>query len=53
MKRIGDNTCQLKLSPSMEIYSIVNIENLMLFKPSMLDDEPSEMLPSIKDLVID
>ena len=37
----------------MEIYSIVNVENLMLFKLSMLDDEPSEMLPSIKDLVID
>lgn len=37
----------------MEIYSVVNVENLKPFKPSMLDDEPSKTLPHVEDLVTD
>lgn len=35
----------------MEMYSIMNVENLKSFKPLMLDDEMNETLSSIEDLV--
>ncbi|KAM1260336.1 hypothetical protein ACFX1X_026163 [Malus domestica] len=36
----------------MVMYSIINAENLKLFEPSMLDDDPDEdtRLPSVDDL---
>ncbi|KAA8521665.1 hypothetical protein F0562_012345 [Nyssa sinensis] len=37
----------------MEMYSVVNVEKLNLFEPSMLDGEPQETLPSIDDLVVE
>lgn len=44
LKQIGDNACQLELPPDMKIYSVVNVENLKLFEPSVLDNEPSNLL---------
>lgn len=52
-KWIGDYAYQLNLLPYIEIYSIVNIENLKSFEPSMLDNEPSKVLPFVKDLMTD
>jgi hypothetical protein len=34
----------------MHIYSVVNVENLKLYDPSMLDQEEEQVLPSIEDL---
>lgn len=36
----------------MHMYSVINVENLKLFEPSLLDDDPNEdtCLPSIDDL---
>ncbi|GKE47378.1 hypothetical protein Tco_1478636 [Tanacetum coccineum] len=35
----------------MELYLAVNVDKLKLFKPSMLNDELGESLPSVNDLV--
>jgi hypothetical protein len=37
----------------MCIYSAVNVENLKLYDPSMLDREEEHVLPSIEDLAPD
>ena len=37
----------------MRIYSVVNVENLKLYEPSMLDQEEEHVLHSIKDLALD
>lgn len=34
----------------MCIYSIVNVENLKLYEPSMLDQEEEQVLPFVEDL---
>jgi hypothetical protein len=34
----------------MHIYSIVNVEKIKLYDPSMLDQEEEQVLPSIEDL---
>jgi hypothetical protein len=34
----------------MHIYSVVNVENLKLYEPSMLDQEEEQVVPSIEDL---
>ncbi len=33
----------------MRIYSVVNVENLKLYEPSMLDQEEEHVLPSVED----
>ena len=52
IKQIGDNAFQLDLPPYMHMYSVINAENLKLFEPSLLDDDPDEdtRLPSVDDL---
>jgi hypothetical protein len=37
LEKVGDNAYRLSLPPYMHIYSIVNMENLKLYEPSMLD----------------
>jgi hypothetical protein len=44
------NAYRLSLPPYMHIYSIVNVDNLKLYEPSMLDQEEEEVLPSIEDI---
>lgn len=51
LRRIGTNACQLDLPVYMVMYSVVNVEKLKLFEPSMLDDEAKEVLPTVEDLV--
>ena len=55
IKQIGDNAFQLELPPYMHMYSVINAENLKLFEPSLLDDDPDEdiRLPSVDDLKIE
>ncbi|CAL2244419.1 unnamed protein product [Prunus armeniaca] len=55
IKQIGDNAFQLELPPYMHMYSVINAENLKLFEPSLLDDDPEEdtRLSSVDDLWIE
>ena len=39
LKKMGYNAYRLTLPPHMLIYSVVNVENLKLYEPSMLDQE--------------
>lgn len=51
LEKMGDNAYRLNLPLYMCIYSVVNVKNLKLYEPSMLDQEIDEqVLPSIKDL---
>jgi hypothetical protein len=50
LEKVGDNTYRLILPPHMHIYSIVNVENLKLYEPLMLDQEEEQVIPSIKEL---
>jgi hypothetical protein len=50
---VGDNAYRLNLPPYMHIYSVVNVDNLKLYEPSMLDQEEEQVLPSIEDLAPD
>ena len=53
LKKVGDNAYRLSLPPYMHIYSVVNVENLKLDDPSMLDQEEEKVLPSIEELAPD
>ncbi|KAI5350963.1 hypothetical protein L3X38_003854 [Prunus dulcis] len=55
IKQIGDNAFQLVLPPYMHIYSVINAQNLKLFEPSLLDNDPNEdtRLPSVDNLKIE
>jgi len=46
LEKMGDNVYRLNLPPYMLIYSVVNVENLKLYEPSMLDLE-EQILPTI------
>jgi hypothetical protein len=37
LEKVGDTTYRIDLPPYMHIYSIVNVDNLKLYEPSMLD----------------
>ena len=39
MENIGTNAFKLYFPPYMQIYSIVNVENLRLFEPPLIDDQ--------------
>ena len=39
MENIGMNSFRLELPPCMQIYSMVNVENLKLYEPPMIMDE--------------
>ena len=50
LEKIGTNAFKLDLPPYMEIYYIVNVENLRLFEPPLIDDQGDHVdLPSIDD----
>jgi hypothetical protein len=50
LENMGDNTYRLILPPHMHISSIVNVEDLKLYDPSMLDQEVERVLPTIEEL---
>ena len=39
LEKVGDNSYKLNLPPYMCIYSIMNVKNLKLYEPSMLNQE--------------
>ena len=51
LEKIGTNDFCLKLPPYMQIYSVVNVENLKLYEPPMImDEEINIQIPQIDDL---
>jgi hypothetical protein len=50
LNKVGDNSYRLSLPQYMPIYFVVNVENLKLYDPSMLDQEEEHILPTIEDL---
>jgi len=54
LEKVGDNSYRLSILAYMNIYSLVNVENLKLYEPSMLDNETKEyVLPTIEDLSLE
>lgn len=52
MEKIGNNAFKLDLFPYMQIYFVVNVENLRLFEPPLIDDKVEHVqLPSIDDFL--
>ena len=52
LDKIGENDFHLDLPAYMQIYSVVNVENLRLYEPSLIEDpEEQGQLPSIEDLL--
>ena len=50
IKQVSNNAFQLDLPSYMKIYSVVNVENLHLYEPPLIDDQGSDVqLPSIED----
>lgn len=53
LEKVGGNVYRFSLPPYMQIYSILNVENLKLYEPSMLDHQTKLVLPTIKDLELE
>jgi hypothetical protein len=50
LKQVGNNAFQLDLPSYMQMYSVVNVENLRLYEPPLIVDYESDIqLPSIED----
>ena len=51
-KKIGTNAFHLNLPPYMQIYSVLNVENLKLYEPPMILDEDTDIqVPSVDELL--
>ena len=54
LEKIGTNAFYLNLPPYMQIYSVVNVENLKLYEPPMiLDEDINIQVPSVDDLSLE
>ena len=52
LEKIGENDFRLDLPSYMHIYSVVDVDSLRLFEPSLIEDpEEQSQLPSIDDLL--
>ena len=52
IKQVGNNAFQLGLPSYMQMYSVVNVENLRLYEPPLTDDQGSDLqLCSIEDFL--
>jgi hypothetical protein len=40
----------MPLCQQIQIYAVVNVDNIKCYDPSMLDQEEEQVLPSIEDL---
>ena len=50
IEQVNENAFGLKIPPYMQINSVVNVEYLKLFEPSMLDEEEEHQdLPTTKE----
>jgi hypothetical protein len=48
--KIGNNAFRLDLPPYMQMYAVVNVENLKLYDPPLIDDQGEHVhIPSIYD----
>ena len=43
LEKSGTNAFRLDIPPYMQIYSVVNVENLKLFEPPMIMDQDEEV----------
>ena len=51
LEKIGNNAFHLDLPPYMQMYAIVNVENLRLYDPTLIYDQGDHVqIPSIDDL---
>jgi hypothetical protein len=50
LENVGDNVYILTLPPYVHIYLVVNVDNLKLYDPSMVDQKEDRVLPVIEDL---
>ena len=51
LKQVGNNAFQLDFPSYMQMYSVMNVENLRLYEPPLIVDYESEIqFPSIEDL---
>ena len=49
INKVGNNAFQLDLPSYMQMYSVVNVENLHLYEPPLIDDQGIDFqLPSIE-----
>ena len=52
LDKIGENAFRLDLPAYMKICSVVNVENLRLYEPSLIEDPKEQgQIPSIEDLL--
>jgi hypothetical protein len=53
VQQVAENVFPLELPTHMITYYVINVENLKLYKPSMLDEGVDELLvlPKMDDLV--
>ena len=50
IRQVGNNAFQLDFPSYMQMYSIVNVENVHLYEPPLIVDQESDIqLPSIED----
>ena len=50
LEKIGTNAFSLELPPYMQIYTVVNVENLKLYEPPMIMDERENVsFPSVDE----
>jgi hypothetical protein len=50
LEKIGNNAFRLDLPPYMQMYAVVNVENLKLYEPPLIDDQGEHVqIPSIDD----
>jgi hypothetical protein len=48
--KIGNNAFRLDLPPYMQMYAVVNVENLKLYEPPLIDDQGENVqIPSIDE----
>lgn len=54
LDKIGENAFRLDLPAYMQIYSVVNVENMWFYEPSLIEDpEEQGELPSIEDFLLE
>jgi hypothetical protein len=50
LEKIGNNAFRLDLPSYMQIYVVVNVENLRLYEPPLIEDQGENVqIPSIED----
>lgn len=54
LSNIGDNSFHLDLPNYMQMYSVVNVENLKLYEPPLImDTEEVAQIPTVDDFVLE